>query len=475
MGAETTMAEDPAIAPKRELSEGEMSFGDHLEELRSRLVRALAATFVAFFVLFANGREVMAIVVEPYRSVARDLHIASALNNFAPGSAFFGTMKVSLLAAVIVSAPVWIWQGWAFISVGLYKNERTWVYRFGPLMVGLFCAGVFFGYRVLIPTGLQYLLSFQDPALMQSWIGLGEYLAFFLTLTFVLGLVFQLPIVLALLTRLEILEMETLRTKRRHFILGSFIASALLTPPDPITQVLMAIPLVFLYELGVLFSWIALGKNRPPIDGATWRRRGLIALVVAILVVLLQDKARSLYRERMVKRDIVSTQADDDERMPYLAVFDRCDFVDFKPTLAFKLERTEMRQTEEEGGAKSRELWLVGGKEKALPLEILFRDSRIVVTDAGEDGTARLLIQPATQSMEIKCAETVSGGRMLPVCFAALGSADDEDFPRIESLLTGLIGQRPEGLQAGAEREEATEAWSQWREANPDWVWTRER
>jgi sec-independent protein translocase protein TatC len=467
------MSDDAAEVEESEVAASEMSFGDHLEELRSRLVRSMAAAFIAFFVLFAYGKEVMAIVIAPFQKVANELHISSILNATAPGSSFFATMKVALIAAVIVVAPVWIWQAWSFVSVGLYRNERVWVYRFAPLMILLFVSGVLFGYFLLIPIGLQYLLSFQDPALMQNWIGLGEYLAFFLTLTFVLGLVFQLPIVLALLTRLGILEIETLRTKRRHFILGAFIVSALLTPPDPITQVLMAIPLLFLYELGVFFSWLALGENRPSLDRERWIRRGIIAAVVAVAVALLQGVAREQYRARMLGFDLVNLEEDADEQIPYLSIFRRCAFVDFEPEFALKLEKEKMSDGELEGGAKSREFWVVGGGARALPVELIFRDSRIVVTDAGEGGVARMLIQPSTQSMELALPQSVPGTRLVPNLIEGMRDASDEDYEPVEQLLFGLVGQRPEGLAAGADRERSLEAWEAWARNHPDWHWTR--
>ncbi|MEZ6196498.1 MAG: twin-arginine translocase subunit TatC [Planctomycetota bacterium] len=473
------MAEDEVDPEESRLSQSEMSFGDHLEELRSRLVRSLFATFLAFFVIFAYRDVVLAFVQRPYIAVARDLHMVSLLANFGPTNGFFASMQISLIAALIIVAPIWIWQIWAFVSVGLYRNERVWVYRFAPLMIALFAAGVTFGYLVLIPIGLRYLLSFSDPSLLHNVIGLSEYLNFFFTLTFMLGIVFQLPVVLALLTRLEILDITTLREKRRHFILGAFIVSAILTPPDAVTQVLMAMPLVGLFELGIFFSWLAMGKNRPPIDVARWRRRGLIVVAVLGLVFLLQDRAVDAYRERMVAWNLRTTDQDEGDAIPYLAVFERCRasrsaFIDFTPTRAFLVERRDLDEDESKGGATARELWVVGDGEKATAIEIVFRDSRITVTSAEGAPVARMLIAPSTQSMDLRAPDDAGVSVLVDPLLAALENAGGEDAALIESLLAGLVGERPGSLGAldpeGGRGDHLT-AWRAWRADHADWTW----
>ncbi|MEE9394683.1 MAG: twin-arginine translocase subunit TatC [Planctomycetota bacterium] len=452
---------------RRLQDEGEMSFGDHLEELRSRLVRSLYATLLCFIVVFYFHQEVLRVVIAPYLGVANELRMSAVLQLIKPTDAFFSYMKVSIVVALLVAAPVWIWQAWSFVSVGLYRNERKWVFRYAPLMIGLFTAGVAFGYSVLIPIGLKYLLSFRDPTVLQNWIGLNDYLAFFMALTLVLGLTFQLPVVMALLARLDIVDIDLLREKRRHFILGAFVVSALLTPPDAVTQILMAIPLMFLYEFGILLSWLGLGSERPAVNWSLWRKRGLIGLALLALAYFAQDRVVAGYRGRLVTQKVqVASQADGQEAVPYMQLFKECEFEGFEPKFAFQLQRLE-----------DEEFWIVGSEKKACPVKVAFKSDRLTLTSRVPDtGEAIFMLAASTQSVRARRLFAADGKDTVAFLVTALEDAFDAEAPSIEKLLAGLVGKRPDGVSSFVEDEDAKadaarSGWRKWYDAHPDWMY----
>jgi sec-independent protein translocase protein TatC len=267
-----------------------MTFGEHLTELRSRLIKALLGTLVAVGVATAYADELVRIVAAPFQNVMRDINANPALVATGPTQSFVTYFKVSLIAGLIAGAPVWIYQVWAFIAAGLYRHERRWVFRFAPLSLLLFCGGVAFGYFVLLPVALRWLLTFASPDLIQNWISIAEYSSLFTTLTLLLGIAFQLPVVMLGLAKAGILSAAAFRGKRKITILLIFIVAGILTPPDPVTQPLVAVPLWLLYELGIVLAWAAEGARRAPVDWARWRRRGVIAAALLALVFVFRGR-----------------------------------------------------------------------------------------------------------------------------------------------------------------------------------------
>lgn len=272
---------------EEELTQSEMSFGEHLEELRRRLFKALLASIAGLILVFIRHEQVLAIVTAPYRETMEGLGRSPALNAFSVQGPFFVSVKVSFIVGLILTAPIWIYQVWAFIAAGLYKAERKIIYRFVPFCVLLFLGGVFFGYQVLVPIGLAYLLTFADPAVIQNTVGVSEYLSLFTLLTAVLGIAFQLPVVMVGVARAGLLTPRQFQEKRKWMILGLFVLAALITPPDPITQILLASPLVLLYELGIVMAWFGLGSDRGKIDwghvGRTLRKPAILILLLVLL------------------------------------------------------------------------------------------------------------------------------------------------------------------------------------------------
>ena len=162
-------------------------------------------------------------------------------------------MKLCFITAVFFAYPVVIYQVWRFVSVGLYKKEKRYLILFLPVSYAAFVMGGIFGYFLLIPFGLQFLISILGPG-VQPIITMQQYVSFVFMLTVALGLVFQLPLLMFLLSKIGIITPDKFIKWRRYAILAIFIIAAVVTPPDPFTQLMTAAPMLLLYELGILIS-----------------------------------------------------------------------------------------------------------------------------------------------------------------------------------------------------------------------------
>ena len=172
-------------------------------------------------------------------------------------------LKSCLLISLFVGGPYLLWQLWGFIGAGLYKQERKVVLSYFPLSVLLFFTGVTFGYFVLVPYGFYYLNGDMRPGMADAAFKLGEYFTYISSLCIALGVVFQLPIIQTALAKIGLVQPSTYATYRGHFAIASFVIAAMLTPPDPYTQSMMAGPMILLYELGIITSRMVAPK---PID-----------------------------------------------------------------------------------------------------------------------------------------------------------------------------------------------------------------
>ena len=167
---------------------------------------------------------------------------------------FWTFMAATMLFALILAGPVVLWQAWAFVAAGLYRHERSVVMRYLPLSLGLFTAGVSFGYFVVVPMGLYFLIQLMYWAKVTSMMSVGLYFSFLLTLTLALGVVFQLPLVMLAVQKIGLVSHDALRKNWRYIVRGFFTLSAMITPPDPFTQLLMAGPMVVLYIVGLVLT-----------------------------------------------------------------------------------------------------------------------------------------------------------------------------------------------------------------------------
>ncbi len=191
-----------------------------------------------------------------WRSRAKPLALLSY------SEAFFSYLKLSLMLGLVAALPWVTFEMWKFIAAGLFDKERKAVRPFLPVAFLLMGSGVTFAYTVLIPVGLSFLGGYGDPELLQATFTLKEYLNLVFTLILGMGIVFQLPLVMIFLTRSGLMEIRTFRVYRKYAILGAVLVGAMLTPPDVVTQLLMAGPLVILYELGIIACEMTAPKPR---------------------------------------------------------------------------------------------------------------------------------------------------------------------------------------------------------------------
>ena len=222
----------------------ELPFGGHLDELRSRLLKSFIAVVVAACLFYPFVDRFLAFLIKPVGKVVFT----------SPADAFVVRLMLLICGGVVLALPVVVYQLWQFVAAGLKDNEKKYIRFFAPASLILFLVGCVFGYWIIIPVGMKFLLSFATESIVPM-ITLPNYISFILTLVLAFGLCFQLPLVLMFLAKIGIVTPAFLVQKRKHAIVLILIASAVLTPsPDAISQILMAGPLLVLYELGVVAS-----------------------------------------------------------------------------------------------------------------------------------------------------------------------------------------------------------------------------
>ncbi len=222
----------------------------HIKELRKRLGYSVLAIFIAFIGSFFYWELILGWMIDPLQAT---LPPGSSVIFTKVGEAFFVALKVAFFAGFIIALPVVFWQMWLFIAPGLYENEKLLVIPFVVFGTGMFLLGSLFAYYVVFPFGFGYLISFGSQ-LFTALPSISEYVGFFTKLMIGFGISFELPVITFFLAKLGLINDETLKKHFKFAVVIIFIAAAVLTPPDVISQVLMAIPLVLLYGLSILIA-----------------------------------------------------------------------------------------------------------------------------------------------------------------------------------------------------------------------------
>ena len=237
--------------------EDKIPFTSHLEELRTRLITCSIAIGVGFAVAYFFKEKLFQILTRPLMKVMQsgDKLIFTGLPE-----AFFAYLKVALLTGIILAAPVLLYQFWLFVAPGLYKKERKLLIPIVFLSTLFFVGGAFFGYFIVFPFGFKFFLGFASETI-RPMPSMKEYLTFATKLLLAFGVVFELPIVITFMARLGIVSVEFLKKNRKYALLIFFAGAAILTPPDVITQLMMAFPLMILYEISIIGAKI-FGKKK---------------------------------------------------------------------------------------------------------------------------------------------------------------------------------------------------------------------
>jgi sec-independent protein translocase protein TatC len=235
----------------------EMSFIEHLEELRRRLIWSVAIVTAAFAVCWMFAGDLYDIASAPIRS-----HPAVTLSISRPQDIFSLHVKVTMVAAIFLSAPLVLAQAWLFVAPGLYPHERRYAIPFVTFATALFLCGGAFGYFIAFPTAVAYLLDWIVASHLTPIIDAGEYFNLFFTLIVALGIVFQIPAVILILSRMGLVTAGVLAGKLKYAVFGSVVVAAVITPTgDPANMLVIAAPMVLLYVVGIGVAWV-FGRRR---------------------------------------------------------------------------------------------------------------------------------------------------------------------------------------------------------------------
>ena len=232
------------------MDEKRLPLTSHLQELRKRLIFSFIAIGIGFILCYAFSDSLFDILAKPLLDL---MPKGGSLIFISVAEAFFTYMKVGFIGGIILASPVVLYQVWAFVAPGLYRHEKRYVIPFVFLGSFFFALGIFFGYYVALPIGFKFLLGYATD-LIKPMPNMKEYLSFSIKFLLVFGLVFEFPVVLLVLARIGVVDAKMLAKQRKYAILLIFVFAAMVTPPDVISQVIMALPLMGLYELSILLS-----------------------------------------------------------------------------------------------------------------------------------------------------------------------------------------------------------------------------
>jgi len=252
------------VADLEKDTEDKIPFTAHLEELRKRLITSFVAVGIGFGLSYGFKDKLFQILAQPLISVMKQ---GETLIYTGLPEAFFTFLKVSFLSGLMIASPVIIYQFWMFVAPGLYDREKRLLIPIVFLSSFFFIGGALFGYFIVFPFGFDFFLGFATETI-RPMPSMKEYLSFSAKLLLAFGLVFELPLVITFLARLGIVSVPFLKKNRKYALLLFFVGAAILTPPDVITQVMMALPLMVLYEISIVGARMFGRKKEAPASSA---------------------------------------------------------------------------------------------------------------------------------------------------------------------------------------------------------------
>lgn len=254
------MSVEGPVTAEEDGAGGKMPLLDHLVELRTRLLKSLVAIGLAFGVCLYFARPIFAVLVQPLVKAGQGKLVYTQLFE-----AFFVEVKVALFAAMMIAFPVIANQLWKFVAPGLYRQEKRALLPFLFATPVLFAIGACFAYFITIPLALKFLLGFQGNiggVTQEALPSVGNYLSFIMQFVMAFGIAFLLPILLMLLERSGIVTRAQLISARRYMIVAAFAIAAVATPPDVLSQFLLAVPLILLYEVSIFAIWFTQRRRK---------------------------------------------------------------------------------------------------------------------------------------------------------------------------------------------------------------------
>lgn len=257
------MANETLNSKRSEAGEAKvMGLLDHLHELRGTIIKSASAVLIFFLVSLFFSSDIILFLKHPLQDAlpgSKDvLHFTGPMDVFIAG------LKVSFLCGIITATPVWLYQFWRFLEPALYPSERKFVLPFAFASVVLFFSGVAFCYYVMLPFSLKFLIGI-GLEVGTPLITINDYLSLLMILILGFGVVFEAPLILILLVFLDLVTVDDLRSNRRSIIVGILIVSAVLTPPDPISQIAMAVPVYGMYEVALILADFLTRKQKRPV------------------------------------------------------------------------------------------------------------------------------------------------------------------------------------------------------------------
>lgn len=234
------------------MAEEKLSLIGHLEELRRRIIWCVVWVILTSCLAYAFAEPILDFLIKP---------VVDRLIFISPHEAFYSYLKIALISGIFFASPILLYQVWRFVCVGLKQAERKHLLWYGPLSFLLFLIGVSFAYFMVLPVGLRFLLGFATETL-QPMISVSRYISFVGILLLAFGTVFELPLVVLFLTKIGVVTPHFLARQRRYMVLLVFVLAAILTPPDVFTQVLLAVPMLVLYELSIWLSRLVVPSKK---------------------------------------------------------------------------------------------------------------------------------------------------------------------------------------------------------------------